>query len=541
MADSKIFPDAAHTITVYVPAEYTGSDPACTLVVLDGLLFHTPVVLDNLIAQHAMPVTVAIGVSPGVVNSATPPANPRFDRSLEFDSLNDRFARFLLDEVIPAVERHRTPDGIQIRLSTSADDRAIAGASTGGIGAFTVAWQRPNAFHRVFTAIGTFVGMRGGERYYVLVRKTEPKPLRIFMEDGVHDEWLGGPEMGDWWLSNLTMSRALEFAGYDVRHVWGDGTHSGAQAAAIFPEVMRWLWRGWPAPVTARPSGNPVLKEILKVGASWQLVATGCDNARTLASDSRGQVFYRIGRAPGVARLKSTGMPEPCETSAARGAFAFGPDDKLYMARPGGGIEVLADEAGRGTKAIRAKSLAIRSLMVRSNGDIYSTTFGHDGRNDLWLVPARGKEKRLDNSLRKGTGIATSPDGLWLFVAQKESRYGISYRVLADGSLDAREPFYDFYVPARADDGGASEIAMDRSGRAYVATRTGVQVFDRNGRVTAILPLPGNEEVTGICFGGKDFNLLYVLGGGKVYTRKLNAQGAPPWAAPSKLPPWGAG
>ena len=133
---------------------------------------------------------------PASVASASPPDNPRFDRSLEFDSLNDRLARFLLEEVLPEVERRPTPDGHSIKLSTNPNDRAIGGGSTGAIAAFTVAWERPDAFRRVFSAIGTYVGMRGGEQYYVLVRKTEPKPLRIFMQDGVHDEWPGGPGDG---------------------------------------------------------------------------------------------------------------------------------------------------------------------------------------------------------------------------------------------------------------------------------------------------------------------------------------------------------
>jgi enterochelin esterase-like enzyme len=124
---------------------------------------YLPIVFDNLIAQNAMPVTIAIGLSSGIVDSANPPQNPRFDRSFEFDSLNDRLVRFLLDEVIPQVEQHRTPDGAPILLSNDPNDRAIGGASTGGIGAFTAAWERPDAFHRVFTSIGTFVGMRGGE------------------------------------------------------------------------------------------------------------------------------------------------------------------------------------------------------------------------------------------------------------------------------------------------------------------------------------------------------------------------------------------
>lgn len=541
LADSKIFPDTARTITVYVPAEYTGEKPACTFVDLDGLGFNTPIVFDNLIAQHAMPVTIAIGVSPGKVDSTPPLENPRFDRSFEFDSLNDRLARFLLDEVIPQVEQHRTPDGLVIKLSASADDRAIAGGSTGGIAAFTVAWERPDAFHRVFSSIGTFVGMRGGEGYYVLVRKTEPKPLRVFFQDGVHDEWDGGPEMGDWWMSNQTMNRALEFAGYDVRHVWGAGTHNRSQAASIFPDAVRWLWRDWPAPIAAQSPGNPVLKQILQVGEEWQSATGHCNSVTHLASDARGRVFYRNAITRQISELKAEGTSASCEGSGNGGAFAFGPDDKLYMARSQGGIEVQAEDAGHAIVLPRLKDLVIRHLTIRSNGDIYATTAAHDGRNELWLIPVRGGAKQLDDNLKDGTGIGVSPDGLWLFVAQSLSRSGVSYRILPDGTLDAREPFYDFYVPTWADDGGANDIAFDRDGRAYVATRTGVQVFDRNGRVTAILPLPGNEEATGICFGGEHFATLYVSSGGKVFRRRLHVQGAPPWAPPVKLPPWGAG
>ena len=147
---------------VYVPAEYRGDKPACVYVGLDGLGFNAAIVFDNLIAQHAMPVTIGVGISSGTVASASPPDNPRFDRSLEFDSRNDRLARFLLEEVLPEVERRPAPDGHRIKLSADPNDRAIGGGSTGAIAAFTVAWERPDAFRRVFSAIGTYVGMRGG-------------------------------------------------------------------------------------------------------------------------------------------------------------------------------------------------------------------------------------------------------------------------------------------------------------------------------------------------------------------------------------------
>jgi len=498
LKDSKIFPGTTRTITVYAPAAYQGDKPACVYVGLDGLGFNAATVFDNLIAQHAMPVTIGIGVSPGVAESSQPPENPRFDRSFEFDSRSDRLARFLIEEVMPAVERQPAADGRAIKLSADPNDRAIGGGSTGAIAAFTVAWERPDAFRRVFSAIGTYVGMRGGEQYYVLVRKTEPKPLRIFMQDGVHDEWPGGPEMGDWWMSNQTMNRALEFAGYDVRHVWGAGSHNGSQATLLFPDAMRWLWRDYPAPIRPQPPGNPVLKAVLQPGEDWQVAAEGCPAG--LAANPQGQISY------------PDAQPSPCGGTAGAEPFAFGADGTLHRAN------------------------SVRNITIRNNGDAYAVT-----QSELWLIRATGERVRLDQDLKGASGVALSPDGLWLFVAQSLSRSGLSYRVRPDGTVDAREPFYDFYVPVWADDSGAAGIAMDKDGRAYVATRAGVQIFDRNGRVAAILPLPGNAAATNLCFGGRSFDTLYVAGGGKVYRRKLHVEGAPPWAPPSKLPPWGAG
>jgi gluconolactonase len=540
LTDSKVFPGTTRTITVYVPAAYEGDKPACVYVGLDGLGFQAATVFDNLIAQHAMPITIGIGVSPGQVASASPPDNPRFDRSFEFDSRSDRLARYLIEEVLPEVERYPTSDGRAIRLSSDPNDRAIGGGSTGAIAAFTIAWERPDAFRRVFSAIGTYVGMRGGEQYYVLVRKTEPKPLRIFMQDGVHDEWMGGPEMGDWWMSNQTMNRALEFAGYDVRHIWGAGSHDGSQAASLFPQAMRWLWRDWPAPIHAGLPGNPVLKTILQPGQDWQVTADGCVSASGLAANPQGQVFYGAQGFTEISQIVGNGKPIPCGRSAGNAAFAFGPGGKLYRARAGGGVEIIGGPPN-GPGKILGRSLNIRSLTVRSNGDIYAVTRARGAQSELWLIRPQAAPVRLDTGLKGAGGVSLSPDGLWLFVAQSLSRAGLSYRVGTDGTVDARSPFYDFYVPAWADDSGAAAIGMDRDGRAYVATTIGVQIFDRNGRVAAILPLPGNVAATSLCFGGRNFDTLFVAGGGKVYRRKLNVPGAAPWAVPAKLPPWGAG
>ena len=111
---------------------------------------------------------------------------------------------------------------------------------TVGICAFTAAWERPDAFSRVFTTVGTYVGLRGGDRYHTLVRKYEPKPFRIFLQDGSNDNNIYG---GDWWMANQEMERSLTFAGYEVKHEWGEGAHNGQHATKLFPDAMRWLWR----------------------------------------------------------------------------------------------------------------------------------------------------------------------------------------------------------------------------------------------------------------------------------------------------------
>ena len=490
MNDSKVFPNTARTITVYIPAAYDGTTPACLYVGLDGLGFNATTVFDNLIAEHAIPVTIAVGISSGAVSSAKPPENPRLDRSFEFDSLTDRLVRFINDEVLPEVRQKAAARGRPLVFSINANDHAIGGASTGAIAALNAAWQRPDLFSRVFSAIGTYVGMRGGEGFYVLVRKTEPKPLRIFMQDGVHDEWGGGPEIGDWWMSNQTMERALTFAGYDVRHVWGTGTHNDSQASMLFPEAMRWLWRDWPAPIKSGESRNPVLKAILNPGEDWQIAGSACPSAVQLAANAHGDVL-------------------PCSA----------------IAKP----------------PSLAKGVRTTAFTVRNNGDTYACVERPNKGGELWLIRANGHKTKLDTGIDGPSGFAFSPDGLWLFVAQSRSKYGLNYRVLSDGTIDSREPFYAFEVPASTNDSGATAVAMDKDGRAYVGTRLGIQVFDRNGRVVAILPLPGNGAVTGLCFGGIQFDTLYAATAGKLYKRKLRVAGLPPRAGPIALPPWGAG
>ncbi len=382
-AGSKIFPGTTREVTLYVPRQYDPARPACVYVNQDGLQWGAPVVFDNLIARGEIPVQIGVFVRPGVVKAAPGAAAlDRFNRSLEYDGLGDAYARFLLEELLPAVETKSTPDGRAIRLSRSGNDRAIGGSSSGAIAAFTAAWERPDAFTRVFSNVGTFVGLRGGDIYPTLIRKFEPKPLRVFLVDGANDNNLYA---GDWWMANQTMERALIYSGYEVRHVWGEGGHNAKHGTAVFPDAVRWLWQGWPQPVKA---GKPPLERlgpILIDGEGWQLVGEGYRLSEGAAVNAKGEVFFTDIPAGKAYQIGADGRPVEfiADTQRANGQ-AFGPDGRLY-AVAAGSRQILAYGPDK-KPAVIADDITGNDVVVARNGDIYVTAppkAQRDGRQRL--------------------------------------------------------------------------------------------------------------------------------------------------------------
>ncbi len=261
---SQIFAGTTRDYWVYVPAQYDGTAPAAVMVFQDGAgcikpdgTLRAPIVFDNLIQRGEMPVTIGIFINPGAFPAVDPRLPPRSNRSVEYDTLSPQYARFLLEEILPEV-------GKTHRLTDDPERRAIQGSSSGGICAFTVAWERPDAFRKVVSFVGSFTAIAyrparagqplrpGGDLYPTLIRKNPVKPLRIFLQDGANDL---NNSHGNWFLANQQMLSALEWANqnadekkeppprYQVRHAWGDGGHNGRHGGAIFPDIMRWLWR----------------------------------------------------------------------------------------------------------------------------------------------------------------------------------------------------------------------------------------------------------------------------------------------------------
>jgi len=533
---SKIFPDTARDYWIYIPAQYNPDKPACVFICQDGIRWEAPTVFDNLIYKKEIPITIGVFVAPGVVKTANANgALDRFNRSFEYDGLGDGYARFLLDELLPEVETKKTSDGRVIRLSHEGNDRLIAGASSGAIAAFTAAWERPDAFTRVFSSIGTFVDLRGGMRYPSLIRRYEPKPIRVFLQDGSGDLNIYG---GDWWMANQTMERALVFAGYEVEHVWGDGGHTGKHATAIFPDALRWLWKDWPKAVGAHDSKNETLTNVLIRGEGWQLVSEGYKFTEGPAVNANGEVFfndvtnsktYKIG-------LDNKTTEFVADSKKGNGA-AFGPDGRLYVVASGAQKVLAYDPNGKMT--VIAEGFVGNDLVVANNGNVYVTNPPADNEiapSKVWLIKPNGEKLVVDTGLKYANGVTLSPDQTLLYVADYRSHWVYSFVIRPDGTLTSKQRFFWLLVPDTSDQSNADGLRVDRDGRLYVATAIGIQICDQAGRVQSIIPTP-NRRLSNLTFGGGQFDTLYATCGDRIYKRKLKVKGAQAWDKPIKPAP----
>ncbi len=527
---SKIFPGTTREVSIYIPKQYNPDKPACVYVNQDGVQYKAPEVFDSLIQSGEMPVTIGVFVTPGIVKAASDQALPRFNRSFEYDGLGDGYAQFLLEELLPEVEKQKAEDGRAIKLSKDGNDRAIGGASSGAICAFTAAWERPDAFQRVFSAIGTYVGLRGGQNYSTLIRKFEPKPIRIFLEDGSNDLNIYG---GDWWMANQAMERSLVFSGYEVTHNWGEGGHNGDHATELFPEAMKWLWKDWPAQVTAG-KGSPQLQEILIPGEDWNLVGKGYQFSEGPAVNSSGYLHFNDAAAGKTFRIVKDGAVKELFGDSKRGdGQAFGPDGKLYVNATATNEVIAWDILGK--SSVIANGFRGNDLVVNHDGGIYATSPATNGvdPSKVYYISPKGEKKIVDTGLKFANGICLSPDHALLYVTDSRTHWVYSYQVQPDGTLMHKQKYFHLHVPDTSDDSGADGIRCDRDGRVWVATRMGLQVCDQPGRVNCIIPTP-NGKVSNLTFGGPAFDILYCTCGDKVYSRKVKVRGSNGWEPPVK-------
>ncbi len=505
---SKIYPMTTRDYWIYIPAAYDASKPACLFVCLDGVTYNAPTVFDNLIASGQMPVTIGVFVNPGVVRDADGSVI-RYNRSNEFDRTDGTFAKFLIEELLSEVERQTASDGRPIRLSTDPNDCAIAGSSSGGICAFSAAWARPDRFGRVFSAVGTYVSMRGGNEYQAVIRKTEPKRLRIFLQDGLYDVWNG--IFGDWYEANILVESALNFSGYEVAHAWGRGGHSNTHADRIFPDVMRWLWKGWPRSIQVGKSQNDMLAAILPDEGGWTRVE-GTNVAEKLFVCGDKVVFADGGR---LCDLEGNVLVHLKANERLIGADA----EALYLSNVKNEIIRVVD--GRRVKIASAQN-KVEQLVATDNLNRYFTC-----GNSLVKVDSKGVVTVVNDGLQCGASLAIYPNHRLLICNEPNTRWLLSYVLDEQGEPMAGQRFYWLHNTTGDDSQQVGQMTFDENGNLYIATSMGVQICDQNGRVRAILPLPDSAPILSLAFVGMK---LYVVNErGEIFVRELKVSGVQPW------------
>jgi enterochelin esterase-like enzyme/sugar lactone lactonase YvrE len=533
----RFYPGTPHNCQLYVPAQYNAAKPAPFMIFLDGggaagNSQRVPVVLDNLIAKGDVPPMIAIFIDPGVQPALSDSFQGRRERIFEYDNVSPRFAQFLEEELIAEVAK-------KYNLSKDPNDHAIEGVSTGAVGAFVAAWERPDLFHRVLSFIGTYVDMKGADQFPALIRRTEPKPIRIFLQDGKNDHLVPGQPFGtfyggSWPINNELMFEAFQFAGYDVKLTIGEGGHDMRQGAAIMPDALRWLWRDYPKPIVAGvpsamtekgwdPRGQ--VYGVLVPGKGWEQVGGIYKSVAGPTADKDGNVYFIGGGA--VYKSDADGKVAPFRQTGAT-AIRVGPDGRVYAATDRG----IVSWGPGGDEKIVAKQVHATALALNAKGDVYFI----EG-NKVGAIGADGKQRvALDAGDQKKPSVLTfSPDQALMDVGDADSRFSWSYQVAADGKLINGEPFFKVDTPELEPMHGPTGAAVDTIGQVYWATGLGIQFCEQNGRCAAILSKPERGTINGIAFGGPKMNWLYVAEGDKLFRRETKSTGVTAWS-PVKPP-----
>jgi gluconolactonase len=523
---SKIFPGTVREVTVFIPAQYDASKPVCVYVKTDGFRPPEKELLETMIATQEIPVTVGVFVRPGEVPAPMKGTAGRRNRDFEYDAVNDNNARFFDEELLPFVAKQ-----YQLNLSTDGNDRCIAGGSSGGITAFAAAWNRPEAFSRVYCVSGSFVAFRGGHEFPTMVRKFEARPIRAFLTTGTHDM---ENVAGDWFLADQEMDKALVFSGYDYRFRTVEGRH-GAGYMENWREAMAYLWKDWPQRVKAGPSA-PRAQEILIPGEDWQLVEEGFKSTRGPSTNASGEVFFADTTANKIHRIDLDGsVKEFAADTGNAHCVSVGTDGRVYTVSEKSGKIMSYDADGKGSVVL--DGLTGHSILAHPNGSLYVTDNDDKKPNNggsVWLIKD-GKKTQVDAGINFATGMAFRPDQWLLSVAEGHSKWAFSYQIADDGSLINKERFFHLHVQDWDDDAGAECICYSQEGRQLLATKSGIQISADDGPTQVILTVPGRSRVTGVAIGGKDKDTLFAFCGNKIWKRRIQQHALGAWSPWTKV------
>ena len=513
---SRVFPGTVRDIWIYVPVQYDPAKPACVFVVQDGeghwrpeRRWRIPTILDNLIHQQAIPLMIGVFINPGVIPSPLAGVAGRNNRSFEYDSLGDRYARFLTEEILPEVGR-------RYRLAQDANSRAIMGGSSGAMCAFNAAWERPDAFSRVLSIVGSYTPMRGADTLAPLIRITEPKPLRVFLESGARDFKMF---CGDWWTANLAMLASLEYAGYEVNHAWAEKAgHDDFHGSMIFPDALRWLWQDYPRPVQAGVNSQQALARVTVPGEAWELAPGEYMAATALTAGPAGEVYFFSPYEKIIYRQEDIG-PSVVFASGVEGAqqLGCGPDGRLYVCQPSSRRILVCDKTGSAETWLA--DIDAHSVAFAANGNGYVTD---PVKRCIWLITPTGERRVVAQNLGCPAGVQLWSDQSQLIVTDEPGLVAHLFMILPDGGLAHGAPYFPLHRPGDEVTGPTSgELAVSRHGWIVFATELGLKIFDRNGLLAGILYPRRGKRVDGVALGGKEQDRLYLTDGRCVYRRKI--------------------
>ena len=535
--NSKAFPGTTRDWWIYVPAQYEAEQPAALMIFQDGKnmmsewRWRIPTVFDNLIAAGDLPPTIGVFINPGHHKDRPRKGNKHSNRSYEYDSLGSRYVSFLLDEIIPEVSK-------SYNISNDPEMHAIGGSSSGAICAFTAAWERTDYFRKVYSSVGSFTHLRGGNIYPALVRKTEPKPIRVYMADTSGDV---DNAFGSWWWANQRMSSALQYMGYDVRFDQAEGFgHNADFGSSKFPDALRWLWRKevhTPAIDTSDDLRSDfTLLDLLIPGEDWELVGDDFGFADGLCADSRGNLYFCDMRAPAVYRIDAASGERTTIAKESVSGLEFNPDESLLYACQGKLSRIISIDPKTGTVKTLAEGVKPNDLDVTNDDFIL---FTQTGKSEVVRVnPKTGDVSVVDTGITKPNGISLSNDGGTLAVSDYGGAVTWTFRVNAGGNLDAKMPtmpmrrridqkgeFNFNEEPPCVQTSRGDGLSVDKVGRYYVTSDLGVQIFDPTGRPCGVLPkVDDDQPLTSCILAGEDHNTLFIAHGKRIYSRKLSVE-----------------
>lgn len=514
--ESDAFPETVREFFIYVPAQYKKETPAALMVSFDGYnmainKWKLPVVLDNLIDSKEVPITIGVFIEVGVQKSEIDGTYDRPIRSVEYDSRSPETATMVIDEILPKVKA-------QYNISDNPNDNLIAGNSSGGNAAFSVAWERPDIFRRVFTGVGSYTSLRDGHEFLTLIRKTEHKPLRIYLQDGSNDL---NNFSGNWFLANNYMLSSLEWAGYEVNYTWGEDTHGYRHAGAIMPDILRWLWKDYPKPV-GKIDVNNHEKKILKEGETWYLVTNQIKGDVSITSNKLGELLFLDTSKKILNKLNSDGTIENLVSfdNDLKG-LALSPNNEICSCNSSKKEVVSIYPENK----VIAKGFACDNLLITQKG-IY---FLNKETNTFGFYNFKNESISTFITIKHPTGLSLSAEQSFLNITDGKSVHGFSVGLKPNGSPKVPLAFFHYTMPYGKTESGANGMAVDIENQTYTATSAGLQVSDQLGRTRIISPLPDRSIPISICFGGENNNMLYTISNTGIFSREMTQKGVFAW------------